>query len=146
MKELHREQYPKAHKYLQRATELSPKDSDIWIQFGIVLMEMQEFEQAREALRTAYDLDIDKTETLFFLAEVHAHLGMFLEARNFAKKYVENDVQGRYVAEALEIIDFAEQEDWQLFDDEGEAQDSEYFYQQEKSTPFNGRREVPRSH
>lgn len=133
LKELHREQYPKAHKYLQRATELSPKDPDIWIQFGIVLMEMQEFEQAREALRTAYDLDIDKTETLFFLAEVHAHLGMFLEARNFAKKYVENDVQGRYVAEALEIIDFAEQEDWQLFDDEGEAQDSEYYYQQEKA-------------
>ncbi|MDN7247285.1 tetratricopeptide repeat protein [Planococcus shenhongbingii] len=133
LKELQREQYPKAHKYLQRATELSPKDPDIWVQFGIVLMEMQEFGPAMEALRTAYDLDQYKTETLFFLAEVNAHMGMFLEARNFAKKYVENDVQGQYAAEALEIIDFAEQEDWQLFDDDGEAQDSEHFYQQEKA-------------
>ena len=133
LKELRRDQYPKAHKYLRRATELSPKDAVIWMQYGIVLMEMQEFEQAMDALRLAYSLDSEKSEILFFLAEVHAHMGMFLDARNYAKKYVENNVQGEYVAEALEIIDFAEQEDWQLLEDEGEAQDSEYFYQQEKA-------------
>ncbi len=133
LRELQREHYQKAHKYLQRATELSPQDADIWVQFGIVLMETGEFEQAMDALRSAYELDAEKSETLFFLAEVHAHLGMFLDARNFAKKYTEKEPQGEYAEEALEIIDFAEQEDWQLFDDEGEAQDSEYFYQQEKA-------------
>lgn len=133
LRELQRENYPKAHKYLQRATELNPKDADIWVQFGIVQMEMLEFEGAMEALRTAYDLDPSKPETLFFLSEVYAHMGMFLDARNYAKRYTEKDPQGEYVAEALEIIDFAEQEDWQLLDDEGEAQDSEYYYQQEKA-------------
>lgn len=133
LKELQKEHYPKAHKYLQRATELSPESASIWTQFGIVLMEMQEFEQAMEALRTAHDLDPLQAEVFFFLAEVHAHMGMFMEARNYAKKYTESMPQGEYIAEALEIIDFAEQEDWQLFDDEGEAQDSEDFYQQEKA-------------
>lgn len=133
LKELQRENYPKAHKYLQRATELSPKDPLVAMQFGIVLMEMQEFEQAMDVLRNALDLDPEETDILFFLAEVHAHMGLFLDARNYAKKYVEADIQGKYAAEAMEIIDFAEQEDWQLLDDEGAAQDSEDFYQQEKA-------------
>ncbi|MGI2329382.1 tetratricopeptide repeat protein [Planococcus sp. YIM B11945] len=133
LKELQRDQFPKAHKYLQRASELSPKDPLILMHYGIVLMEMQEFEQAMDVLRDAHSIDPEETDILFFLAEVHAHLGMFLDARKYAKKYVEQDVNGEYAAEALEIIDFAEQEDWQLFDDEGEAQDSEYFYQQEKA-------------
>ena len=133
LKELQRENYPKAHKYLQRATELSPEDPLIMMQFGIVLMETQEFEQAMEVLRKAYTLDPEETDILFFLSEVHAHMGMFLDARKYAKRYVEADVQGKYAEEALEIIDFAEQEDWQLLDDEGEAQDSEYFYQQERA-------------
>ncbi|TWT00094.1 lipopolysaccharide assembly protein LapB [Planomicrobium sp. CPCC 101079] len=133
LKELQRDQFPKAHKYLQRATELSPKDPLILMHYGIVLMEMQEFERAMDALREAHSIDPEETDILFFLAEVHAHMGMFLEARKYAKKYIEQDIQGDYAAEAMEIIDFAEQEDWQLFDDEGEAQDSEYFYQQEKA-------------
>jgi Flp pilus assembly protein TadD len=133
LKELQRDNYTKAHKYLQRATELSPEDPLIMMQFGIVLMEMQEFEQAMDVLRTARELDPEEADILFFLAEVHAHMGLFLDARKFAKKYIEADVQGKYAEEAMEIVDFAEQEDWQLLDDEGEAQDSEYYYLQEKA-------------
>ncbi|HSI66677.1 MAG TPA: tetratricopeptide repeat protein [Planococcus sp. (in: firmicutes)] len=133
LKELQRDQYPKAHKYLQRATQLSPEDALISMQYGIVLMEMQEFERAMEALRKAHELDSSRTDVLFFLSEVHAHLGLFWDARKYAKRYIEAEVNGEFSAEALEIIDFAEQEDWQLLDDEGEAQDSEYYYQQEKA-------------
>lgn len=133
LKELQRDNYPKAHKYLQRATELNPEDPLIMMQFGTVLMEMQEFEQAMDVLRMAQKLDPEETDILFFLSEVHAHMGLFLDARKYAKKYVETAVQGKYAEEAMEIIDFAEQEDWQLFDDEGEAQDSESFYLQEKA-------------
>lgn len=133
LKELQRENHAKAHKYLQRATELSPKDPLILMQFGILLTELQEFEQAMDVLRTAHELDPEETDILFFLSEVHAHMGLFLDARKYAKKYVEMDVHGKYAEEAMEIIDFAEQEDWQLLDDEGEAQDSEYFYLQEKA-------------
>lgn len=130
---LRKEQYDRAHKFLKRAVELSPEDADIRMQYGVLLMEMSEFELSMEALREAQELDPDKPDLLFYLAEAHAHLGIFLEARNFAKRYIEKEPHGEYAAEALEIIDFAEQEDWQLFGDDNEAQDSESYYQQEKS-------------
>lgn len=96
-------------------------------------MERQEFELAMDELRTAHKLDPEEPNILFFLAEVHAHLGLFFDARKYAKDYLEKDTRGSYAAEAMEIIDFAEQEDWQLFDDDGEAHNSEYYYLQEKA-------------
>lgn len=133
LKELQREQYDKAYKYLQRAKELTPDDPLILMHYGVVLMERQEFELAMDELRTAHKLDPEEPNILFFLAEVHAHLGLFFDARKYAKDYLEKDTRGSYAAEAMEIIDFAEQEDWQLFDDEGEAHNSEYYYLQEKA-------------
>ncbi|ANU23864.1 tetratricopeptide repeat protein [Planococcus donghaensis] len=133
MKELQRENYPKAHKYLRRATELSPKDALFLTQYGIVLMEMQEFEQSMDALHAAHELDAKDPDVLFFLAEVHAHMGLFWDARNYAKQYLVFETQGKYAAEAMSIIDFAEQEEWQIFDEDGENQESEFHYQQEKA-------------
>ncbi len=133
LKEMQREQYNKAYKYLQRAKELSPKDPLILMHYGVVLMEREEFEEAMDELRTAHQLSPKEPNIMFFLAEVHAHLGLFFDARKYAKDYLELDTQGSYAAEAMEIIDFAEQEDWQLFDDEGEAQDSEHYFLQEKA-------------
>jgi Flp pilus assembly protein TadD/antitoxin component HigA of HigAB toxin-antitoxin module len=133
LKELQREQYNKAYKYLQRAKGLSPDDPLILMHYGVVLMEREEFELAMDELKTAHDLDPEEPNIMFFLAEVHAHLGLFFDARKYAKDYLEKDTHGSYAAEAMEIIDFAEQEDWQLFDDQGEPQDSEHYYQQEKA-------------
>ncbi|AIY04864.1 transcriptional regulator [Planococcus sp. PAMC 21323] len=133
MKELQRENYPKAHKYLRRATELSPRDSNILTQYGIVLMEMHEFEQATDVLHAAHELDAKDPNILFFLAEVHAHMGLFWDAQNYAKQYLVFETKGEYAAEALSIIDFAEQEEWQSFDEDGETQGSESHYQQEKA-------------
>lgn len=140
---LQRDQFQKAHKYMQRATELSPNNPLILMQYGVVLIEMQEFDRAMDVLWQAHKLDPHKTDTMFFLAEVHAHMGLFWDARKYAKKYIEADIHGTYAAEALEIIDFAEQEDWQLFDDEGEAQDSESFYQQERARRLMEKGEFP---
>ncbi|WP_330217500.1 tetratricopeptide repeat protein [Planococcus halocryophilus] len=67
MKELQRENYPKANKYLRRATELSPKDPIFLTQYGIVLMEMHEFEQAMDVLRAAHELDAKDPDILFSL-------------------------------------------------------------------------------
>lgn len=133
LKELQREKYSKAYKYLQRAKELSPEDALILMHYGVVLMEREEFELAMDELQAAHKLDPEEPNILFFLAEVHAHLGLFFDARKYAKEYLARDTHGSYAAEAMEIVDFTEQEDWQLFDDEGEAQDSEYYYLQEKA-------------
>ncbi|WP_277586525.1 tetratricopeptide repeat protein [Psychrobacillus antarcticus] len=109
--ELQKDQYEKAHKYLKRAVELSPNDPMILLQYAILQMEIDNFELAHELLRSAHAIDHNESEITFFLAEVNAHLGNFLEANKFAKMYLEMDIQGEYTEEAMEIVDFTEQED-----------------------------------
>ncbi len=115
---LNREQFEKAHKYLRRAAELSPDDPLILMQYAIVEMEVEKYDHALELLQSAHSLDPNETEIIFFLAEVNAHLGFLSDARKFAKKYVELDLNGVYAEEAMEIIDFSEQDDWPLFEDD----------------------------
>lgn len=109
--ELQRDQYEKAHKYLKRAAELSPNDPMILLQYAILQMEIDNFELAHELLRSAHAIDQNESEIVFFLAEVNAHLGNFVEANKFAAMYLEMDIQGEYTEEAMEILDFTEQED-----------------------------------
>ncbi|MBK3496002.1 tetratricopeptide repeat protein [Viridibacillus sp. YIM B01967] len=128
---LDREQFDKAHKYLQRAAELSPEDSLILMQYAITKMELDQHDHALELLRKAHSIDPDEPEIVLFLAEVSAHLGMTVEAGKYAKRYLELDTQGVYSEEALEIIDFAEQMQEQPTAEE--PQDAEVVYLQEKA-------------
>lgn len=114
---LNREQFDKAHKYLRRAAELSPDDPLILMQYAIVEMEVEKYDHALELLQSAHSLDPNETEIVFFLAEVNAHLGFLSDARKFANKYVEMDMTGAYAEEAMEIIDFSDQENWPLFEE-----------------------------
>ncbi|WP_330217501.1 tetratricopeptide repeat protein [Planococcus halocryophilus] len=60
-------------------------------------------------------------------------MGLFWDARNYAKQYLVHETQGKYAAEAMSIVDFAEQEDWQVFGEDGDTQESEHHYHQEKA-------------
>lgn len=115
---LNREKFEKAHKYLKRASELSPDDPHILMQYAIVEMENESYDHALDLLQNAHSIDPTETEIIFFLAEVNAHIGFLSDARKFAKKYVELDMTGVYAEEALEIIDFSEQGDWSLFEED----------------------------
>ena len=109
--ELQKEQYEKAHKYLKRAADLSPDDPSILMQYAILQMELDKFDFANELLRNAHKICPDESEIVFYLAEVNAHLGNFMDANRFAKMYLEMDIHGEYTEEAMEIVDFTEQED-----------------------------------
>lgn len=128
---LNREQFEKAHRYLKRAAELSPDDPLILMQLAIVEMELENYDLALELLQSAHSLDPNETEIVFFLAEVNAHLGLIVDARKYAKKYTEMDINGVYAEEAMEIIDFTEQEDWPVSEDD--SFDSDVLYIQEKA-------------
>ncbi|WP_342528484.1 tetratricopeptide repeat protein [Chryseomicrobium sp. FSL W7-1435] len=129
--ELKKEQFTRAQKYLKRAVELSPEDPLILMQYGILLMEAEQFDEAQELLYTAHTMDPSDSEIVFFLAEIHAHLGMFAEANRYATKYLEIDSDGPYLEEAMEILDFTE------YDGGGEfaegAPSSDVVFMQEKA-------------
>ncbi len=123
-----------AHKYLKRATELSPNDPLILMQYGVLLMEEGQFHDAHKFLTSAYSLNPDTTETVFYLAEVHAHLGLLRDAKFYAEKYIALNPEGPFGDESMEIIDFAEQQD--ALREEDEEQDEEAYYLQEKARHY----------
>lgn len=84
---MQRDRFEDAHKYLRRASELSPDDPMILMQFGVLVMEEGRFEEAHELLMVAHDLAPSEAEIIFYLAEVHAHLGMLRDAKKYAEKY-----------------------------------------------------------
>lgn len=108
--EIQKEQFAEALKFLKRAMELSPKDHQIVMQYGVLVMEQGLFEEALDLLMQAYELAPTNSEVIFYLAEIHAHLGLLREAKLFAEKYVDVDPKGELSEEAKEIIEFAEQE------------------------------------
>ena len=82
---MQRDRFDDAHRYLKRATELSPNDSNILMQYGVLVMEEGRFEEAHEILMTAHTLAPTEEEIIFYLAEVHAHLGMLRDAKSMRK-------------------------------------------------------------
>ncbi|MDW0118406.1 tetratricopeptide repeat protein [Sporosarcina thermotolerans] len=131
IKAMQRERYDDAHKYLQRAVELSPSDPLILMQYGILIMEEGMFEEAYEILAAAHGIDPEEEDIIFYLAEVHAHLGLLRDAKVYAEKYIALSPDGPLVDDSMEIIDFAEQEE-DIFDDE-EMPDGEVYFLQEKA-------------
>lgn len=128
---MQRDRFDDAHRYLKRATELSPTDSNILMQYGVLVMEEGRFEEAHELLMAAHTLAPSEEEIIFYLAEVHAHMGMLLNAKMYAKKYISLNPEGTFADESMEIIDFAEQEE--AFYEEDEMPDSEVYFLQEKA-------------
>ncbi len=129
--EIQKEQFHGALKYLKRAAELSPQDHRILTQYGVMVMEEGRFEEALELLMQAFELAPADEEVIYYLAEVHAHLGMLREARLFAERYVDRAPEGELYEEAKEIIEFAEQEIAFLADEE--PMDEEVRMLQEKA-------------
>ena len=128
---MQRDRFEDAHKYLKRATELSPNNPLILMQYGVLVMEEGLFDDAHELLMTAHALDPSEEEIIFYLAEVHAHLGLLRDAKAYAEKYIALDPDGPFADESMEIIDFSEQEE--AFYDEDEMPDGEVYFLQEKA-------------
>lgn len=106
MKAMEKEQLDKAYKYIKRASELSPNESNILLQLGLLEMERQNFEKAYEHIHSAYSLNPNDPEIIFCLAEISCYIGFLSDAKKYAEKYLEKEPDGIYALQALEIIDF----------------------------------------
>lgn len=106
LKAIDRDEMDKAYKYIKRAADLSPDDAHILVQFGILEMELQNFEHAYELIHTAYSKEPNEAEIIFMLAEISGCLGLIHDAQKYAAQYVELEPEGFYIEDALEILDF----------------------------------------
>lgn len=128
---LEREQFDKAYKYIKRAYDLSPEDPFVLLQYGVMLMDSGDFDQAYELIHTAYHLDQNEPEIVFMLAEVSGCMGMLHDARKYANKYLSMAPEGMYALEAMDIIQFADEEKMPV--PETTEGDSEKLVAQEKA-------------
>ena len=126
---MQRDRFEDAHKYLKRASELSPEDPLILMQYGVLSYGRRTFSKKRMNYSWLHmHLIRFEAEIIFYLAEVHAHLGLLRDAKAYAEKYIQWIQTGPFADESMEIIDFAEQEE--SFLDEDEDRREVYFLQE----------------
>lgn len=131
MAALEKEQIEKAYKYLKRAQQLSPDDTRILTQYGILEIEAQNYEHAYELIHTAHSLEPSDAEITFLLADVSGCLGLMRDAKKYAERYLDQEPDGVYALDAYEILEFVEFE--QNLTDEIDEVDAEKIITQEKA-------------
>lgn len=108
LKAIERDEMDKAYKFIKRAADLSPDDAHVLLQYGILEMELQNFEHAYELIHTAYSLEPNESEIIFMLAEVSGCIGHIADAQKYAAQYLEMEPNGTYTEDASEILEFVD--------------------------------------
>ncbi|WP_336045759.1 tetratricopeptide repeat protein [Solibacillus ferritrahens] len=108
LKAIDRDEMDKAYKFIKRAADLSPDDAHVLLQYGILEMELQNFEHAYELIHTAYSLEPNEAEIIFMLAEVSGCIGHIADAQKYAARYLEMEPNGAYIEDASEILEFVD--------------------------------------
>lgn len=108
LKAIERDEMDKAYKFIKRAADLSPDDAHVLLQYGILEMELQNFEHAYELIHTAYSLEPNEGEIIFMLAEVSGCIGHIADAQKYAAQYLEMEPNGTYNEDASEILEFVD--------------------------------------
>lgn len=133
LKAIDRDEMEKAYKYIKRAADLSPGEAHVLLQYGILEMELQNFDHAYELIHTAYSIEPNEAEIVFMLAEISGCIGHISDAQKYAAQYLEMDPNGAYIEDATEILDFVDYvSEAEPFEDQDEY-DGEKLVAQEKA-------------
>lgn len=118
LRALRQNRLEEARKSFERALERMPENADVLLNYSALLIEEGKYELAYEHLAKAHALDPEGEDIVFYLAEVHAHLGLLTDAKRYAEHYIALAPDGPLAEESMEIIDFAEQENIHLEEDD----------------------------
>lgn len=96
----------KAKKYFERAIQFDPKEPVFLCQLAVVLAELGEFDESNEILlEIVQKLEPEMYECYSFLANNCAYLGLFQEAKKYAKQYLENAPEGEFYEDTEDLLD-----------------------------------------
>lgn len=124
LKAYHRRDYRNAKKYLQRALQLEPGEPMIVCQLAIISTELGEYENSNRLLKKVLEeLDEEMAECHYFLANNYAYMGLFKDAFQQAKLYLELDPEGDFAEDAEDLLELLTLESDDLDDDAYEQDD-----------------------
>lgn len=112
----------KAKKYIERAIQFDPEQLDYCYQLGFILAELGQYDQSIIELKKIVEKNASHFNAYYQLANNYAHLGLFQEAKKFAKTYLDEAPAGVYNKEATDLLDLLtiELDDFNIDDVEDE--------------------------
>ncbi|KIY23732.1 MULTISPECIES: tetratricopeptide repeat protein [Mesobacillus] len=120
VKAFHRQDLKKAEKYFQRAMHLEPGEPMIICQLAIVQSELGEYQPSNRLLHMILEeLDENMVDCHYFLANNYAHMGLFRDAFRHANLYMEENEDGEFAEDALDLLE--------LLTMEAEEMDEDYY-------------------
>src|SRR5699024_11707672 len=79
--------------YLLRATELEPDDLDIKFQYGLLLAQLEQLEEAEEIFKLILNVDESHADALYNLGVIDAFVENYQEALNKFNKALESELE-----------------------------------------------------
>ncbi|MDA1476509.1 tetratricopeptide repeat protein [Bacillus changyiensis] len=96
----------RASKLIQRAIFLEPDNTGMLSQLAVIYTEMGFYQQSNELLDFILkNMNEKMTECHYFKANNYAHLGLFQEAYKAAETYLNEDPNGEFMTENMELLD-----------------------------------------
>lgn len=110
-----------AIKYLKRAAHTEKKPM-ILCQLASALSEAGQYHESNQFLNHVLRIDSSVTECYYFLANNYAYLGLFNQAKKYAERYLNEEEDGEFADDILDLLDIIadEEEDEAEFEDEDE--------------------------
>lgn len=109
-----------AIKWIKKALEMKPDDPLFQCQMSIIYTEIGIYHAANQLLTNVLQTS-DYVDCYYLLANNYAHLGLLNDAKKYVNLYLEKEPQGDFSEDAkqlLRIIDFEDEEDWELEDED----------------------------
>jgi tetratricopeptide (TPR) repeat protein len=111
VRSLDRFQYDKALKYFRKAVEYEPENPVNHCNVAGVLSEMGNYEASNDILTHVLDnIDPGMTECYFYMANNFANMESYEEAERSLVTYLEEDVNGEFLAESEELMELLQYE------------------------------------
>ncbi|WP_188206674.1 tetratricopeptide repeat protein [Alkalibacillus aidingensis] len=126
IKAFKRKNFKKAEKWLKKAIDHAPTNALYLCQLSVLYTELHQYHLANDLLQKVLEThDDDYVDCYYLLANNHAHLGLFYEAKRYANLYLEKDTDGDFKEEVEDLIKVINQVMFEEIEDEDVEIDDE---------------------
>jgi tetratricopeptide (TPR) repeat protein len=96
--------FSKAIEFYKKAMEAGERDTTIWYNYGVCLLNLRENESARTVFEKLLSQDPNYADAYYHLGIIHLNLGDPAKAKELLQKFLEMDPENRNAATAGEIL------------------------------------------
>lgn len=96
--------FPKAIEFYKKAMEAGERDTTIWYNYGVCLLNLGDKDNARTVFEKLLSQDPNYSDAYYYLGIIYLNLGDAEKAKELLTKFVEMDSENKNAATAKEIL------------------------------------------